>query len=167
MRILSLALFLSVAAAGCGGTTSSPTSPSLLPSGSVAAMAGTWSGTSADTTGQETMTWTVSQTGNTVTAKTNVSDNGRNMMGTGTMQGSLNGRTMTYHMNVPNGGFTGMMSSCAMSIDGQATMSEDGHTMTGTYTGTMSGMMSQGSGMMSQTQSCGGAMNNGQFTLTR
>ncbi len=42
-------------------------------------------------------------------------------------------------------------------------MSADGHTMTGTYTGAMPGMMS--GGMMGQ--SCGGAMNNGQFTLTR
>jgi hypothetical protein len=56
-----------------------------------------------------------------------------------------------------------MMSSCALGVDGQATMSSGGHTMTGTYSGTMSGMMS--GGMMGQ--SCGGAMNNGQFTLTR
>ncbi|MGE5360742.1 MAG: hypothetical protein ACM3NQ_17130 [Bacteroidales bacterium] len=50
-----------------------------------------------------------------------------------------------------------------MAVNGQATMSADGHTMTGTYSGGLSGMMS--GGMMGQ--SCGGAMNNGQFTLTR
>jgi hypothetical protein len=50
-----------------------------------------------------------------------------------------------------------------MLVDGQGQMSDDGHTMTGTYSGNMSGMMS---GMMS-TVSCGGAMNSGQFTLTR
>lgn len=67
---------------------------------------------------------------------------------------------MTFHMAVPNGNFTGMMSSCSMSADGQVQMSDDGHTMTGTYSGSMSGMMSQ-------MQSCGGAMNNGHVTLTR
>lgn len=54
---------------------------------------------------------------------------------------------------------------CSMGMDGQGTMSDDGHTMTGTYLGNMAGMMS--GGMMNQTQSCGSAMNNGQFTLTR
>jgi hypothetical protein len=82
------------------------------------------------------------------------------MMGNGSMQGTISGSTVTFHMAVPNGGFGGMMSSCSMGMDGQATMSQDGHTMTGTYSGNMSGMMSQ-------MQSCGGAMNNGQFTLTR
>jgi hypothetical protein len=82
------------------------------------------------------------------------------MMGNGSMQGTISGSTVTFHMAVPNGGFGGMMSSCSMGMDGQATMSQDGHTMTGTYSGNMSGMMSQ-------MQSCGGTMNNGQFTLTR
>jgi len=79
------------------------------------------------------------------------------------MQGTINGSTMTFHMAVPSGGFSNMMASCSLGMDGQATMSNDGHTMTGTYLGNMSGMMS---GMMS-TVSCGGAMGNGQFTLTR
>ncbi len=166
MRILSLALFVTIVAAACGSSVSAPTSPSQMPSGSLSAMTGTWSGRSSDTTGSENMTWTVNENGSTVTASTNVSDTARNMMGNGTMQGTVNGRTMTFHMSVPNGGFSGMMSSCSMSIDGQAVMSDDGHTMTGTYTGTMAGMMSQASGMMSQT-SCGGAMSNGQFTLNR
>jgi hypothetical protein len=47
-----------------------------------------------------------------------------------------------------------------MAVDGQAQMSGDGHTMTGTYSGKMSGMMSS-------MPSCGAAMNNGRFTLTR
>jgi hypothetical protein len=76
------------------------------------------------------------------------------------MQGTISGSTVTFHMAVPNGGFSGMMSSCVMGIDGQATISDDARTMTGTSSGNMSGMMSS-------MQSCGGAMNNGQFTLTR
>jgi hypothetical protein len=109
------------------------------------------------------MSWTVIQNGASMTGTMNFSDTSRSMMGNGTMRGTINGRTVTFHMDVPNGGFSGMMASCSMSMDGQATMSDDGHTMTGTYSGGMSGMMP--GGMMGQ--SCGGAMNNGHFTLTR
>jgi hypothetical protein len=106
------------------------------------------------------LTWTLIQNGNAIAGTMNISDSGRGMMGNGSMQGTINGSTMTFHMAVPNGNFSGMMSSCSMSADGQVQMSDDGHTMTGTYSGSMSGMMSQ-------MQSCGGAMNNGRFTLTR
>ena len=106
------------------------------------------------------MTWTLTHNGNAMTGTMNISDSGRGMMGNGSLKGTINGSTMTFHMAVPNGGFSGMMSSCSMSADGQAQMSDDGHTMTGTYSGTMSGMMSQ-------MKSCGGAMNNGHLTLTR
>jgi hypothetical protein len=109
------------------------------------------------------MTWSLTQNANAMSGTTNISDAGRSMMGSGSMQGTVSGSTMTFHMSVPNGGFSGTMSSCSMTVDGQATMSSDGHTMTGTYTGNMSGMMS--GGMMGQA--CGGAMNNGQFTMTR
>ena len=109
------------------------------------------------------MTWTLSPSGDTVTGATTFSNTARGMMGNGSMQGTVGETTMTFHMTVPTGGFTGMMSPCSMGVDGQATLSSDGHTMTGTYSGSLSGMMS--GGMMGQ--SCGGAMNNGQFTLTR
>lgn len=126
-------------------------------------MAGAWSGTSQDTTGQETMSWNVTETGTSLSGTMGMNDTTRNMMGNGTVTGSVNGNAVTFHMSVPTGAFSGMMSSCSMAADGQATMSADGHTMTGTYSGNLSGMMS--GGMMGQ--SCGGAMNNGQFTLTR
>jgi len=100
-----------------------------------------------------------------MTGTMSFSDTGRGMMGTGSMRGTVNGRTVTFHMDIPNGGFSGMMASCSMGMDGQGMMSDDGRTMTGTYSGNMAGMMS--GGMMNQTQSCGSAMNNGQFTLTR
>jgi hypothetical protein len=109
------------------------------------------------------MVWTVTQNGTSVTGTMSVSDASRNMMGTGSLQGTLMGSTATFHMSVANGGFSGAMSGCSMGVDGQATMSEDGHTMTGTYSGSMSGMMS--GGMMNQP--CGGAMTNGRFTLSR
>ncbi len=158
MRYLVLALFGALAVTACGGnTSSSPVSPASM------SMTGAWSGTSHDTTGQETMSWNLTQSGSNVSGAMGMNDTTRSMMGNGTMTGTVNGNTITFHMSVPTGGFSGMMASCSMAIDGQATMSPDGHTMTGTYTGTMAGMMS--GGMMGQ--SCGGPMNNGQFTLTR
>ena len=157
MKWVPLVLLVGLLASACGGTSSmSPVSPS-------SGLTGTWSGSSRDTTGQETMGWTVTQDGNNLSGTMSFSDTGRGMMGNGNMTGTINGNTVTFHMSVPTNGFTGMMSSCSMAADGQATMSADRRTMTGTYSGTMSGMMS--GGMMGQ--SCGGSMNNGQFTLTR
>lgn len=163
MRYLSgVAILAALAVAACGDGSSGPTSASPTPATGTT-MSGTWAGTSADSTGQEKMIWTVTQTGNSVTGTMNLADTGRNMMGNGSMQGTINGSTLSFHMSVPTGGFSGMMSSCAMGMDGQATMSDDGRTMTGTYSGSMSGMMS--GGMMNQ--SCGGSMADGHFTLTR
>ena len=162
MRYLGFALIV-LFTTGCGGSSSSPASPSSVPSTTVNSMTGMWTGTSADSTGQEKMTWTVTQNGTGMTGTMSFSDTGRNMMGNGSMQGTISGSTVTFHMSIPNGGFNGMMSSCSMGMDGHATMSDDGRTMTGTYSGSMSGMMS--GGMMNQA--CGGAMSNGQFTLTR
>ncbi len=158
MRYVVLVLFGALAAAACGGTTSSPVAPSTVNS-----MTGTWSGGAHDSTGQETMGWTVTQNGNGLSGTMSLSDAGRSMMGNGSMTGTVSGNGVHFHMTVPTGGFSSMMSSCSMSLDGDATMSADGHTMTGTYSGSMSGMMS--GGMMGQ--SCGGAMSGGQFTLTR
>lgn len=163
MRTAILVVFSLVAVAACGGSTSSPATPTPNSPGTLTSLSGTWTGTSADTSGQDKMTWTLAQNTNAMTGTMNISDTARSMMGNGSMQGTVSGSTMTFHMTVPTGGFDGMMASCAMGVDGQATMSSDGHTMTGTYSGNMSGMMS--GGMMGQ--SCGGALNNGQFTLTR
>lgn len=160
MRTLSLVVFSFVTVTACGGSPSAPAAPTPNPSGTLTSLSGTWAGPSSDTSGPAMMTWIVSQSGSVMAGTMNISDSGRGMMGNGSLQGTINGSTVTFHMAVPNGGFNSMMSSCSMSVDGQAQMSADGHTMTGTYSGTMSGMMSR-------MQSCGGAMNNGHLTLTR
>jgi hypothetical protein len=144
----------------CGGSTAGPAAPTPVLPGGLTSLSGIWTGTSVDTSGQENMMWGLTQSGNAMTGTMTISDGSRSMMGTGSMQGTISGATMTFHMSIANGGFSGMMSSCSMLVDGQAQMSEDGHTMTGTYSGRMSGMMSS-------MQSCGDAMNDGHFTLTR
>ncbi len=165
MKKLAALLLGGVIGVACSGTSSNsmPLSP-MLPS-NFTTMTGTWTGTSTDSTGQDSLSWTVAQSGANLTGTTSVSDSAIGMMGSGTMNGTVNGQALTFHMAVPSGGFSGAMASCSMGVDGQATMSADGRTMTGTYSGAMSGMMP--GGMMGQMQSCGGAMTNGQFTLTR
>lgn len=163
MRYIGVVILAGLLASACGTSTSSPASPTTNAQTSAASVTGTWAGAASDTAGSDKLTWTLSQTGAAMTGTMTINDAGRGMMGNGTMQGTVNGSTMTFHMTVPSGGFNGTMSACAMGVDGQATMSSDGHTMTGTYSGNMSGMMS--GGMMGQ--SCGGGMNNGTFTMTR
>jgi hypothetical protein len=164
MRQFSFVLLLGLTIAACGGSANSPAAPSSVGGTTPLSMTGTWLGTSTDSTGGEQMGVTLTQSGSTVTGTMSFADTTRAMMGNGTMQGALSGNTMTFHMAIPSGGFNGSMSPCSMSMDGTATISTDGMTMTGTYGGQMSGMMS---GMMSQQQSCGGAMTNGQFTMKR
>lgn len=147
----------------CGGSSSSPTSPSMVTTPSSSSMTGTWTGTSMDSTGQAKDVWTVSQVGTGLTGTMKMSDDTRSMMGNGTMRGTVNGRAFSFHIEMPSGSFTGMMAACSMVMDGDGMMSDDGHTMTGTYSGTLAGMM----GMMGSSQSCGGAMSNGTFTATR
>ncbi len=163
MRRSVLVVFSLVFVSACAGSASMPAAPTPTPTATLTSLSGTWVGTSADSTGRESMTWSLSQNGNAMTGTMNISDTGRSMTGNGSMQGTISGSSVSFHMTVPSGGFSGTMSSCSMLVDGQGQMSDDGHTMTGTYSGNMSGMMS---GMMS-TVSCGGAMNSGQFTLTR
>ena len=163
MRVSIFVLFGLLTVAACSGSASAPAAPTSTSNVTPTILAGTWTGSSTDTSGQANMTWILSPSGDTVTGTTSISSTARSMMGNGTMQGAFSGTTMTFQMTVPSGGFTGMMSSCSMGLNGQATLSSDGRTMTGTYSGSLSGMMS--GGMMGQ--SCGGAMNNGQFTLTR
>ncbi len=165
MKSLAALLLGGLIGVSCSGMSSSMMSPSPTSPTNLTTMTGTWAGTSTDSTGQDSLSWVVTQTGASVSGTMNVSDSAIGMMGAGTMSGTVNGQTVAFHMAVPSGGFSGAMSACSMGLDGQATMSADGHTMTGTYSGTMSGMMP--GGMMGQMQPCGGAMNNGQFTLTR
>ena len=165
MRLSALLVFASLWVSACGrGAPASAVSPSPV-SGSALVLSGTWSGTSSDSAGSQLLGCALTQSGNAVTGTTSISDTKRTMMGSGTMQGTMTGTGLTFHLSVPSGGFSGMMGPCSMGLDASAAVSADGRTMTGTYSGTMSGTMS--SGMMSQMQACGGPMNNGHFTLTR
>jgi len=138
-------------------TPAAPTPNPAAPAGSVA---GTWTGTWTHSTGELRMTMTLNQLGNAVTGSVNATEVATSIAGNGSLQGSVTGSTLDFQLAVPPGGFTAPMASCSMAMAGQATMSADGRTLTGTFTGHMSGTMMGGS-------SCGGPLNGGRFTLTR
>jgi hypothetical protein len=126
-------------------------------------MAGTWSGTTTDSNiGQQKMTWTLNQEGGVVSGTFSLGDNG-SLASNGTLRATMAGRLIGFHLEIQGGGFGGVMSSCSMTVDGQASVSDDGRTLTGSYSSSMSGTLS-GSLM---GEACGGSVNDGRFTLTR
>ena len=176
MKSSVLVVLIGFIGSACGG------SPSVSPVGPTNTVTernvtGLWSGSAADSGGQQQMAWTITQNGSTVTGHMTFADGARGMMGRGTLQGTWDGPTLAFRIEVPKGGFGGMMASCALVLSGQATVDEHSKTMMGTYAGQVSGTMPgpgpwSGSGpfaggMMGQMQPCGGVLNGGQFTLTR
>jgi hypothetical protein len=82
------------------------------------------------------------------------------MNGDGTIRGAVNGKSISFHMEVPAGGFAGAMAACSMVIDGEGTMAEDGRKITGIYTGSLAGMIGP-------QRSCGGTLTRGTFSMAR
>jgi hypothetical protein len=119
------------------------------------------------------MGWIVTQEDGRVTGTMSFSNSGRRMMGNGTVHGTWDGQRFNFRIEIPNGGFGGMMASCALVLTGQATLDEHRQAMMGTYAGQVSGTMpgpgpwSGPGGGTHHMQPCGGLLNNGQFQLTR
>ncbi len=121
---------------------------------------GSWSGTTSDSAGSANGVWTLTQDGTALSGTTRMTDNTRGMTGDGTIRGTVTGKSIRFHMEVPTGGFAGMMATCSMAIDGEGMTSDDGRKMTGSYTGSLAGMMGP-------QRSCGGTLSRGTFSMTR
>lgn len=165
-RLLAVILILASSAAACGGASqATPTAPTpansaTTPSGTSAAVTGVWTGTASDTSGsmmtgglmgQSGMgspTWTLAQTGSTVTGSISFSG----MMGqkAGTFTGTMSGEDMTFMMDLPMGSM--MSSGCTATAAGTAHLNGTTMVMTVTYGG---------------SNSCTGPFANGQMTMTR
>jgi hypothetical protein len=126
----------------------------------IVVIVGSWSGTTSDSAGSANGVWTLTQDGTTLSGTTRITDNTRDLAGDGTIRGALNGKSISFHMEVPTGGFAGAMATCAMVIEGDGTMSDDGRRMTGRYTGSLAGMTGA-------QRSCGGTLSRGTFSMTR
>jgi len=156
-------IFLVAATAGaCGGTTAAvnPAGPTQAP-----AVTGTWTGTASDSSGTAmgisvgsgmgmgmasagTMTWQITQNGNSFMGTVTFSGfrGGTTMSVTGT----INGRTGTFAMTMPDGSMP--MARC-----------------TGTTAGTfdMDDMLTQMNGAYAGSTTCNGPFDHGQMTLAK
>ena len=169
-----LALMLGVAA--CGGSSTAPTSPTTAmttpttptvstPNGT-STVTGTWVGTAADSSGGMmgmpsgamgmgmpgnslgNMTWQMTQTGSTFTGT--VSFAGYRGTSSMLMSGSLNGKSGTFTMTMPNGSMP--TAGCSGQVTGTFDMDDMMVKMTGSYTG---------------SATCSGPFSNGQMTMTK
>ena len=155
-RLLALVLFPAVFLPGCFFAVA--VSPSSANANIV--IIGRWSATTSDSAGSATGVWTLTQSGTSLSGTTRVTDNTRDLTGDGTIRGAVTGKSITFRMEVPTGGFGGMMATCSMVIDGEGTLSDDGRRITGSYTGSFAGLMAL-------QRSCGGTLSHGTFAMTR
>jgi hypothetical protein len=157
-RLLALVLLSSVSLPGCIFAVA--VSPSSAENANIVVVIGRWSGTTSDSAGSAAGVWALTQNGTSLSGTTQVNDSTRNMAGDGTIRGVVNGKSISFHMEVPAGGFAGAMAPCSMVIDGEGTMADDGRKITGNYTGSLAGMIGP-------QRSCGGTLSRGTFSMAR
>jgi len=155
-RLLALVLLPSISLPGCIFAVA--VSPSSADANIV--IIGRWSGTTSDSAGSAAGVWALTQNGTALTGTTQISDSTRNLAGDGTIRGTVNGKSISFHMEVPAGGFAGAMAPCSLVIDGAGTLADDGSKITGSYTGSLAGTIGP-------QRSCGGTLSRGTFSMAR
>jgi hypothetical protein len=166
-RVLTVVFVGALAAAGCGGSSSSgvvpasPTAPSS-PTTTARGLAGTWVGQASDSSGtmmgagmtpamMGNMTWEVTQTGNTFTGVMRFP--GFPGHGSMTVTGTIDGNTARFTMTMPGGGMMGMMgATCTATATGTFDVDAFFAEMHGTYAG---------------TTLCGGHFDRGRISMAR
>jgi len=156
-RLFALVLFPAIFLPGCFIAVSFSPSPV---EGANVVIIGRWSGTTFDSAGSSNGVWTLTQNGTSLSGTARITDTTRNMTGDGTITGTVTGRSIGIRIEVPAGGFGGMMATCSMVIDGEGTMSDDGGKISGNYTGSLAGTIAP-------QRSCGGTLSRGTFSMTR
>lgn len=158
--LLAVTLMGALAGAACTGGSSMPASQ-MSPSGPTAgtAVTGAWVGTASDSSStmmgagmsasmMGNMTWQITPTGNTFAGVMQFPGYG----GTGTMtvSGTINGKTATFTMTMPGGSM--MTATCSAVANGTFDMDDLMTQMRGTYSG---------------SNTCAGAFDHGQVSMTR
>jgi hypothetical protein len=146
--------------AGCGSPASAPSSPTGMaaPAVPVTTVAGTWIGTGSDAQGSETFSWTITQTGTSLTGTAVLDSANRNdgscgschKQKSGTLSGTLSNGALTLTLDFPEGG-TDITPLCGITMHATATDIAAGR-INATYTG---------------TTTCEGPINDGTLTVTR
>lgn len=149
-RALCLALWMiSLPVAGCGGGPNSP--PIGIGGSGTLNVAGTWSGSSSDSTRQMAMTWRLSQQDRSVSGTFSASTPiGAPIYTSGSISGSLSATALTFTVSVPRGGV------------------EDAPDCTATFTGTADDVRQDSmAGTYTGSDTCGGTFAGGRFTMLR
>jgi len=168
---LSIVLILAVGFTACAANASNPTSPTAVastPSSSTSTgtsvATGTWVGTASDSSGTTmgmsmasgmgmmgsvgSMNWQLTQTGSAFTGT--VTFSGFHAGTTMSVSGTMNGKTGTFTMTLPNGSMP--TAACNGTVTGTFDMDDMMANMTGQYTG---------------STTCFGVFNNGQMTMSK
>jgi len=155
--LLGVIVAAALATVACGAGSMMPSSPSMPSGQTSSAVSGTWAGAASDSTGtmmgagmsasmMGNMTWQITQTGNTFTGFMQFPGYG----GSGTVSGTINGKTATFTMTMPIGSM--MTATC---------------TATGNGTFDMDDLMTQMHGTYSGSNTCAGPFDHGQMSMTR
>jgi hypothetical protein len=147
----------------CSGSTPPPASPATpttptTPDTSTT-LAGAWTGTGSDPQGAEKMTWSLTQTGNAVTGKADLSALNAadgscascHKAKSGTLTGTVSGSTIAMRIVFPSGGDGVPTPECTITFEANGSMASRDR-IEATYTG---------------TDTCEGPITGGTFTMTR
>ena len=137
-------LLLAILSTACGDEL--PTEPTNPPS----SFAGTWRGNVTVSNVTAVMTWTLTQTGTSVSGPVVIALPTGVVLMNGTVAGTVSGSSLTYTITVPAGGVV-TQPGCSGQITGASALSST-TTMTGTY---------------AVSSACNTGLTNGTFTLTR
>ncbi len=148
MRAVLTAVLFFGFLAGCNNSNAIVT-----PTPSAPTVTGTWSGPLTFEGQTATMTWTLTQTGSSVSGPARVALPNGIVLLNGQLTGTLTGSTMTYSIAVAQGGVPAEP-ACSGRLDGSVAVTQGAtSTMTGSYT--------------VGTSSCKTNLTGGNFTLTR
>jgi hypothetical protein len=160
VAIAAAALASTIACSGSAPPPASPATPStpVTPDTSTT-LAGAWSGTGSDPQGPEKMTWSLTQTGNAITGKADLSALNAadgscascHKAKSGTITGTVSGSTIAMRLVFPAGGDGVPTPECTITFDANASMASHDR-IEATYTG---------------TDTCEGPITGGTFTMTR
>ena len=158
--VATVALAWTIACSGSTPPPASPATPStpMTPDTSTT-LAGAWTGTGADPQGAEKMSWSLTQAGNAITGKADLSALNAadgscascHKAKSGTITGTVSGSTIAMRLVFPAGGDGVPTPECTITFDASASMATHDR-IEATYTG---------------TDTCEGPIAGGTFTMTR
>jgi hypothetical protein len=147
VRLEAIAILAVCVTGGTALACGSPSEPTPTPT---PGLTGTWQGTAQDSSGPGQMTWILTGNESSLSGTSTITDTGTNISARGSVTVTVSGSSLRFTLTVPVGGFDAPYALCSAQVsgDGQASTAS----MSGTYTG---------------TNSCTGAIADGQFSVAK